>query len=86
MEDIAKALLKMRDTGEIENLLSDLLTRSEVHTLELRFQIAIMLYKKIPYKEIERATGASSATITKVNESLKYGKDGLKQAIERMKI
>lgn len=86
MEEITKALLKMRDTIEIDNLLSDLLTRSEAETLSLRFQIAILLSKKIPYKEIERATGASSATIAKVNESIKYGKNGLKLAIERLNL
>lgn len=85
LEPISKSILKLRNRQEVSNYLRDLFTKAEIKILTLRFQIATMLNEGISYVEIERATGASSATIAKVSESIKYGNDGLRVVLERMK-
>jgi len=85
LDDVAKALLKLRNTAEIKSFIKDVLTHSEQETLSLRFRIAKLLDKGIPYTQIERETGASSATIAKVSEYLKYGFGGYRTALERTK-
>lgn len=81
---IEKAFLKMRNSKEIGSLLSDILSIKEFQRLEQKLEIATMLSERKSYEEIIRLTGASSATIAKVNEALKYGKGGLKLATERL--
>jgi len=81
---LANALLNLRNQDEVTAFLSDLLTKSEQLTLKMRMQVAKMLRKGLPYTQIVRETGASSATIAKVSENYKYGNDGLKLALERL--
>lgn len=82
---LTQALLKLRNTEEIKIFLKDLLSNAEQESIAARVNIAMMLDKGIPYTQIERETGASSATIAKVSENLKYGNDGYKLIIERLK-
>jgi TrpR-related protein YerC/YecD len=82
---LAKAILKLRDVKEAENFLSDLLSNYEVIAISARLNAALMLSAGESYIDIERKTGMSSATIAKISESLKYGKEGYKTIIERMK-
>lgn len=81
----ARSLLKVRNTEESSKFLEDLLTSAELKALTTRFKIARMLFAGDSYSDIERKTGASSATIAKVSEAIKYGNDGLRQVLERMK-
>lgn len=85
MELLAQALLKLRNTEEIKIFVKDLLSNAEQESIAARVNIALMLDEGIPYTQIERETGASSATIAKVSENLKYGNDGYKLIIERLK-
>lgn len=82
---VSTALLKIRDKKEAGKFLTDVLSKRELETLILRIKIAQMLYKGISYIEIERKTGASSATISKMSEAIKYGNDGLRTILERTK-
>jgi len=82
---LADALLNLRNLEEVTAFLSDLLTNSEMKTLKMRLQVAKKLKQGLPYTQIVRETGASSATIAKVSENYKYGNDGLKLALERLK-
>ncbi|HLD03823.1 MAG TPA: YerC/YecD family TrpR-related protein [Candidatus Dojkabacteria bacterium] len=84
LDFLANALLNLRNQDEVTAFLSDLLTKSEQLTLKMRMQVAKMLRKGLPYTQIVRETGASSATIAKVSENYKYGNDGLKLALERL--
>lgn len=84
ISEVAKALLKLRNEEEIEAFLKDILTKSEQKTWVLRWRVAKMLDQGMPYTQIERETGASSATIAKVSEFLKYGYDGYRTAIDRL--
>ena len=81
---LSKTLLKLRSVEEIKAFLEDLLTKSEQLSIAARLQIAEMLNSGIPYSQIQRETGASSATVAKVSDNLKYGKDGFKVALERL--
>ncbi len=83
--EIAKALLNLRNKEEISSFLQDILTSSEQETVALRWEVAKMLDQGIPYTQIERETGASSATIAKVSEYLKYGYNGYRMALDRLK-
>jgi TrpR-related protein YerC/YecD len=80
----SKTLMKLHTIDEIKSFLEDLLTKSEQNDISTRIIIAEMLNKNVPYSQIQRETGASSATIAKVSDNFKYGKDGYKLAIERL--
>jgi TrpR-related protein YerC/YecD len=82
---ISGAFLKLRTEDEIRLFLKDLLSNSEQKSISERFNIALLLERGLPYTQIERETGASSATIAKVSENLKYGNDGYKLIIERLR-
>jgi len=80
-----RALLKLRNEKEVENFLSDLLSVSEIKTLELRWKIIEMLNESLPYVEISKRTGASSATIAKLNQKYKFGTGNFHTVLERLK-
>jgi len=82
---LAKSILKIRNKQEAVNYFKDLFSNKELETLILRLRIAKMLYEGTSYVEIERETGASSATIAKISEAIKYGHEGLSTILERMK-
>lgn len=82
---LAQAFLKLRNIDEIRLFLKDLLSNSEQESIASRVIIAQMLEQGLPYTQIERETGASSATIAKVSENLKYGNDGYKLILERLR-
>ena len=85
MELLINSILKIRNKQEATNYLLDILSNRELDTLVLRLEIAKMLHEGVPYIEIERKMGASSATIAKMNEALKYGHDGLRTILDRLK-
>lgn len=85
LADLSKAVMKLRDAKEVASFLKDILTRSELEIVLLRWRVAGLLDQGLPYTQIERETGASSATIAKVSEFLKYGYDGYRIAIDRTK-
>ena len=64
---------------------SDICTINELLSLSQRFDVASMLREKKTYLEIADKTGASTATISRVNRSLNYGNDGYDMVLERLK-
>ena len=62
-----------------------LCTVNELESLAQRFEVASMLYDKHTYLEVADKTGASTATISRVNRSLNYGSDGYDMVFKRMK-
>lgn len=82
---LSNAILKIRNADEAEKFFMDVFSQKELQTLNLRLNIAKMLSESISYVEIERRTGASSATIAKISESIKYGNEGLRTILERLK-
>ena len=75
----------LKDPEECYDFFMDLCTVSELKAIEQRFQVARLLNKGLIYNDILEQTGASSATISRVNRSLNYGTDAYRLIFERMK-
>ena len=72
--------------GECAAFFEDLCTINELLSLSQRFEVAKMLREKKTYLDIAEKTGASTATISRVNRSLNYGSDGYEKVFERLQI
>lgn len=79
-----KAILSLETIDECYNFFDDLCTVSELKALSQRLQVAKMLDEHKVYSDIVAATGASTATISRVNRSLNYGADGYRVVFERL--
>ena len=82
--DMYKAILTLRSVEECMDFFDDLCTVTEIQAMEQRYQVAVCLSKDMKYNDILDETGASSATISRVNRSLKYGKDGYEVVFDRL--
>lgn len=85
-EDMYRAILTLGTVEEAINFFTDLCTVSELNAMEQRFQVAVLLNQGLIYNDILQKTGASSATISRVNRSLQYGADGYATAFKRLGI
>ena len=83
--DMYKAILTLRSVEECMDFFDDLCTVTEIQAMEQRYQVAVCLSKDMKYNDILAETGASSATISRVNRSLQYGSDGYAIVFDRMK-
>ena len=79
------AILSLENRDECYSFLEDVCTINELLSLAQRFEVACMLRDHKTYMEIAEKTGASSATISRVNRSLNYGNDGYDMVLERIK-
>ena len=75
----------LKDKEECYSFFEDLCTVNELLSLSQRFEVATMLREHKTYLEIAEKTGASTATISRVNRSLNYGNDGYELVFSRMK-
>ena len=80
-----KAIASLNGEEEVRLFLQDLCTVSELKAMEQRMEVAMLLDQGLIYSEILERTGASSATISRVNRSLHYGADGYRTVIPRLK-
>ena len=78
------AILSLKDKEECYTFFEDLCTVNELLSLSQRFEVASMLRNHKTYLEIAEKTGASTATISRVNRSLNYGNDGYEIVFNRM--
>lgn len=78
------AVLSLKDREECYSFFEDLCTVNELLSLSQRFEVAAMLREHKTYLEIADKTGASTATISRVNRSLNYGNDGYELVFERI--
>lgn len=83
-DHLFECILSMKDKEECYRLFEDLCTVHEIQSIAQRLEVARMLDKKCTYIEIAEKTGASTATISRVNRALVYGSDGYRLAIDRM--
>ena len=83
-DELFKAVLKLESIEECYNFFEDICTVSEIKAIAQRLEVAIMLKNGEKYSEIKKKTGASSATISRVNRALNYGADGYNLIIERI--
>lgn len=82
--ELARAVAALRDEGEALRFLRDLCTIRELQEFGHRWQVARLLDGGIPYHEISARTGASSATISRVNQWLRYGRGGYGLLLDRL--
>ena len=80
-----QAILTLKDTDECYRFFEDVCTINELLSLSQRFEVAKMLQEGKTYLEIAEKTGASTATISRVNRSLNYGNDGYAMVFDRLK-
>ena len=83
--ELYKAILTLKDEEECYDFFQDLCTVSELRAMEQRFEVASLLHDGMIYNEILERTGASSATISRVNRSLIYGAGGYESVLEKMR-
>ena len=80
-----EAILSLRTVEECRAFLEDVCTIKELQSMAQRFQVACQLSEGSNYIEVYDATGASSATISRVNKCLNYGGGGYRTVLERLK-
>ena len=84
-ELLYETILELKDLDECRRFFSDLCTVAELRAMEQRFEVALLLSEGMIYNDILERTGASSATISRVNRSLNYGADGYQAVLPRIK-
>ena len=84
VETLFEAIIKLESVDDCFAFFEDLATIHEILSLSQRFEVARMLRQHKTYLEIAEKTGASTATISRVNRSLNYGNDGYDLAIQRI--
>ena len=85
MNFLFEGILSLETKEECYRFFEDISTINEIKAFEQRLQVAKMLAEKKTYLDIAAATGASTATISRINRALNYGSDGYKLILERLK-
>ena len=85
MDILFRGILKLSTVEECYDFFEDLCTISELRAMVQRFQVARMLDEGRIYSDIVQETGASTATISRVNKCLVYGSDGYRRMLDRLK-
>ncbi len=84
VDQLFDAILSLQSKEECYTFFEDVCTINELLSLSQRFEVAKMLHQKKTYLEISEKTGASTATISRVNRSLTYGNDGYDLVFKRI--
>lgn len=85
VDQLFSAILSLENKEECYRFFEDVCTVNELLSLSQRFEVAKMLRDGKTYLEIAEKTGASTATISRVNRSLNYGNDGYEMVFNRLK-
>ena len=83
-DTLYRAVLALKDVDECRRFFTDLCTVAELRAMEQRLEVAQLLSEGRIYNDILVRTGASSATISRVNRALQYGADGYKTVLPRL--
>ncbi len=84
VDSLFRAILSLQNKEECYTFFEDICTVNELLSLSQRFEVAKMLRAGKTYLEIAEMTGASTATISRVNRSLNYGNDGYDMVLKRI--
>ncbi len=84
-DDMYKAILTLQTVEECKRFFADLCSHMELRAMEQRFHVAELLSEGMIYSDILEKTGASSATVSRVNRSLHFGEDGYAVVFQRLK-
>ena len=82
-DGLYRAILTLKNEEEVYNFFQDLCTVTELRAMEQRFDVAVLLNEGMVYNDILERTGASSATISRVNRSLAFGHGGYEAYFDR---
>lgn len=85
MDFLFETILTLQTLDECYSFFEDICTINEINAMKQRLQVAKLLMDKRTYLDIADTTGASTATISRVNRSLNYGNNGYKMLFERVK-
>ncbi len=85
MDYLFRAILSLQTLDECYAFFDDLCTIAEIKSMSQRLSVARLLESDTHYSEIVQKTGASTATISRVNRCLHYGSDGYRMVMERIK-
>lgn len=83
-DKLFEAILLLNSIEECYNFFEDICTIAEIKALAQRLEVAKMLREGKTYTEISERTGASTATISRINRALNYGADGYKTILDRL--
>lgn len=83
-DGLFEAILQLETMEECYRFFEDICTIKEIQAIAQRLDVAKLLKSKKTYNEIEKITGASTATISRVNRSLNYGVDGYDIVLKRL--
>lgn len=84
LDSLFEAILKLETVEECSSFFEDICTIKELQDMAQRLEVAKMLHKSRSYAEISRETGASTATISRVNKCLVYGSDGYRSVLAKL--
>lgn len=76
------AILSINHEGQCKKFFEDIFTKNEIHSFAQRFEVARLLQAGETYQKIEKLTGASTATISRVKRVLSDGRGGLREILE----
>ncbi len=82
-DELVAAFVRLRDPVVMAAFLHDLCTTAELDAMGQRLQVARLVGDAVPYQEISRRTGASTATVTRVAHWLRYGEGGYQAVLKR---
>ena len=82
-DELVESFVRLRDPEVMAAFLKDLCTTAELDAMGQRLQVARLVSEGVPYQEISRRTGASTATITRVAQWLHYGEGGYAAVLKR---
>lgn len=85
-EALAEAILALETVEDVQAFLRDVCTLRELTELASRWQIAQLLDEGLPQREIAERVGASTATVTRVNQWLHHGTGGYRLVLDRQKV
>ena len=79
-----RALLSLKDEDDCAAFLEDLMTQKEIADVAQRVLVAKMLSEQVVYSKIVEETGASTATISRINRAFNYGTGGYRTILDRV--
>jgi TrpR-related protein YerC/YecD len=85
IQDLLRAVLRLRTLPEAESFFRDLCTLGELEAMAQRWQVAQLVDQGISYQEVSRRTGASTTTVTRVAHWLRHGEGGYRLALDRLR-
>ena len=82
---LMEAVLRLNTVEDAYRFFEDICTIAEIKSMAQRLEVAVLLRERVTYQEIARRTGASSATISRVNRALLYGADGYSRVLDALR-